>query len=389
MARIRWRDIPIGLVILLLSPLPLAHAQNPSGEAGQGRPGFGPGGPGGPGFGPGGPGFGPGGPGFGPGGPGFGPGGPGFGSLFLVNIPAVQDDLKLTEEQKTKIKDLNETLARKRREAFPNMRGPGADRGLGGGPGGPPNPGGGAGGGQRPPGAQRKGAAGEGRDPGNLGEGRPAPGGQGRGPVGPGGPGFGPGGPGVGRVDFQAMMTAMAAQRKETEDELAKILDERQRTRLEQIALRQEGPLAVARPEIAKRIDLSAAQSKQIQSIVTKMRSEQAQLRQGFRPPFGPPNEEGGPPNFDPQAMRAQFEQMRQASEAIEKKAVSQVAKVLKPSQKDAFNKLLGEPFDVSKLTPNVGGRLGGPPGAPSEPGGPGPGPVAPASGPRRRPGGN
>jgi Spy/CpxP family protein refolding chaperone len=343
MPRIRSHFISLGMVIALAAGIPYVRAQQPTGPGG---PGGRPGGPGGPGGGPG-----------GPGGFGFGPGGRG-GELSLASDPAVQEELKLTAEQKAKL----EALAQTRQQAFPGRRGAGANGQPGGGPGGP-------GGGALGRGGPGGGAGGPGGGAGGPGGGAGGPGG---GAGGPGGRALGrggPGGPGGAGFDRQAMMARMEEQRKETEAELDKILTEDQHARLEEIALQQEGPLAVARPEIASKIDVTSAQSEKIQQILTQMQAQQTQLREEQRQSFGGPGGGGGRPDFNDPSFRAQMEKMQQATEAIRTAAIGRVAQVLTRSQKDAFNKLQGKSFDMTKLQQRGpqqrGGRRGGNPGQP------------------------
>ncbi|MFO1003677.1 MAG: hypothetical protein U0936_25380 [Planctomycetaceae bacterium] len=78
----------------------------------QDGPGIGP--PGGPGFGP------PGGGGFGPpGGPGFGPpmGGPAA-AMAILGMPAVQAELKLTDEQKKSVGEITQSMQQSIRDVF-------------------------------------------------------------------------------------------------------------------------------------------------------------------------------------------------------------------------------------------------------------------------------
>ena len=104
---------PIGLV----DDGPPGPPQDGGGPGGFG----GPGGPDGPGFpGPGGPGFGGPGPGFG--GPGFGPGGMQISSLILLGIPEVQQELGLSEEQKTDLNDLQRKMQEQMRASFGDFR---------------------------------------------------------------------------------------------------------------------------------------------------------------------------------------------------------------------------------------------------------------------------
>src|SRR4051812_20163133 len=97
MHRSRSHFISLGLVLALAAGVASVRAQQPT------RPG-----------GPGGPQGAQGGPGGGPGGFGFGGLGARGGELSLVNDPAVQEELKLTDEQKTQLQD----LAQKQRANF-------------------------------------------------------------------------------------------------------------------------------------------------------------------------------------------------------------------------------------------------------------------------------
>jgi Spy/CpxP family protein refolding chaperone len=294
----------------------------------------------------------------------------------------VQEELKLTDEQKAKLQEYNDAQAQRRQQAFGNRRAPGANGQPGGGPGGP---GGGARANGQPGGGPR--ANGQpGGGPGGPGGGPGGPGG------GPGGPGGGPGGPGGGGFDRQAMTARMEAQRAESEAELSKILTEDQHARLEEIALQQEGPLAVARPEIASKIDVTPAQSQKIQAILEQMQAQQTQLREEQRQSFGGgPGGGGGRPDFNDPSFRAQIEKMQQASETIRNSTVSKVAQVLSRSQKDAFNKLMGKSFDMTKLQQRQGpgrgpGGAGGPGGGRGNRGGTAPGQDDPTAGSERNP---
>jgi hypothetical protein len=191
--------------------------------------------------------------------------------LALVNHPAVQEDLNLTDDQKAKLKDLAS---------------------------------------KRPAAGTRKPGSGFGKSAATSGRAKTS-----------------------GGSNSQAARAAIASQQKPLDD----LLSADQRKRLEQIALRVEGLLAVARPEVAKKINLSAAQVKQVRSIVVETRNQLAQLGPLNPPPGGDPGQSDQPPD------RAQFEQLQQA-------AVARVTEVLKPAQKDAFNQLLGPPFDVARL---------------------------------------
>ena len=234
---------------------------------------------------------------------------PGLQLLALVNRPTVQDDLKLTADQKVKLKD----LASKRPAAGASKPGSGTS----------------------------KSAAKSSRTK------------------------------STGVADAKAARAAIASQQKQLHD----LLNAGQRKRLEQIALQVEGPLAVARPEVAKKINLTAAQVKQVRSIAVETRNQLVQLGPLTPPPTDKPPDAGDEGQSGQPPDRARFEQVRQAAGA-------RVMEMLKPAQKNAFHQLLGPTFDVAGLRAAA---------APAEAESPQSGPTTPpprSRGPLRKPGG-
>ena len=72
--------------------------------------------------------------------------------------------------------------------------------------------------------------------------------------------------------DPEKMRTLMESQRHEQEEVVAKILDKKQNDRLTEIDLQREGILAVARTDIAKKLELTSDQSEKIKGIMDEMR---------------------------------------------------------------------------------------------------------------------
>ena len=136
-----------------------------------------------------------------------------------------------------------------------------------------------------------------------------------------------------GSVNPRMMMEAGLRLRQETDQAASKILDPKQKERLDQIALRVEGPLAVARPEVAAKLRLNPTQNEYVQGIVMQMRQ---QLFMGI-------SQGAASGQFDPGQVRMLATRLREG-------AVGEIGKVLDRKQKNAFNKLLGEPFDISKI---------------------------------------
>jgi Spy/CpxP family protein refolding chaperone len=185
--------------------------------------------------------------------------------VLILLSPAVQKELKLTDEQKNQVYILAQDSGKRARELFQNAMGPGG------------NP--------------------------------------------------------------QANRAPMTELRKNNDRAIAKILKSAQKNRFEEIVLRSEGPMAAARPEIAKKLNVTSAQSQKIQVIMQQMMVSHWQMMMMAR-------QNGIDPNGPRGALREQ-------SATLRENAVQQIAKVLNRKQKDAFNAMLGEPFDLSKIDPD------------------------------------
>jgi Spy/CpxP family protein refolding chaperone len=223
-----------------------------------------------------------------PGGGGFGFGGGmmgGGGSIAgLLTIPAVQTELKVTDEQKPKIDDLRTTMRDKMREAM------------------------------------------------NSGDGPP---------------------------DFQNMtqeerQKAMGEMRKKMQgvnkelDELAtKILDADQLARAKQLQLQRQGGSALAREEVAKKLELTDDQTAKVKKLQESLAK---------------------PPQFDPNGdMQAQFQKMRENVTKTQKDMLA----VLTDAQTAKWKEMCGKEFKFPQGRGFGRGGAGGGGG----PGGPGGGP--------------
>jgi hypothetical protein len=245
----RMRRIEIGfgfglaLALLLTVPKALAQAPQPPAAGGLAGPGGGMGGM---------------------------PAAAGGNSLIMILMaPAVQQELKLSDDQKNKIFELAREAARKSREFYQSMI--------------------------------------------QSGGGNP-----------------------------QALLMAGSRLRQENEKAAAQILSADQQKRAEQIHRRVEGPLAVSRPEIAQELGLKREQIQMVQVTMMQMMQAQRQLLQ-----------QGGGANFNPDAAAGPG-QGRSGNMRIRDAAVQQISKILDAKQKFAFNKSLGEPFDISKIDPQL-----------------------------------
>jgi hypothetical protein len=163
-------------------------------------------------------------------------------------------------------------------------------------------------------------------------------------------------------IDFKPQEEAL---RRDAEKLFAELLDERQKTRVSQILLQIRGPLAVADPQVAGQIGLTPEQLQAVQQIKRGMMEEQQSIsvasndraaRAGELKRVADPNApngvevETGGYVFTPQSY---FIGNELDCEKIREQAGARIAKVLQKPQWTEFNRLLGEPIDLSTLLPD------------------------------------
>jgi Spy/CpxP family protein refolding chaperone len=134
----------------------------------------------------------------------------------------------------------------------------------------------------------------------------------------------------------QLMQQAM----QKWDEGIGKILQPAQKTRLRELQLQAEGASALARPDVAKELNLSEDQRKKIGDITTQYRQKQMQLWQ-----------QGRGPGVDRQAM---FQQMQQLRQQMDKELLA----VLTTQQLEQWKKMQGKPFQFPR---GPGMRPGGP----------------------------
>jgi Spy/CpxP family protein refolding chaperone len=189
-------------------------------------------------------------------------------------------------------------------------------------------------------------------------------------------------------VQFTTIMNQVSSMLKDNERGLAQILSSGQRKRLDQISLQMEGVSALVRPEVAQALYLTPYQLERIHQILALSRTRQMTtwLEQAFvmgrRPGQRPTETEGGVESrreasasvdapapakpgdpADEKAVRAQrerefrkqFESMRDRTDRIHEEASIAILRVLNKRQRAGFDKLLGEPFDPAQI--NTFGR--------------------------------
>lgn len=242
----------------------------------------------------------------GPGGPRMMFGGPMGGvqpAEMLVMREDVQADLKLTDEQKSKLLELRQSM---------RPGGPGGAPGGGpGGPGGGP-PGGGGGFGGLPPGGAGQGGPGQG----------------------------GPGGP------SDEMRKAMEEARKKQTEAVKKILTAEQYARLKEISVQLAGNAALSDEEVQKSLGLTDAQKAKVKSLQqSQMAANQAVFQQA---------RDG---DLDPGQIR---EIMKKNTDILN----AELGKVLTDAQKAKLKTMGGAPFKATEQPRGFGpggGGFGGP----------------------------
>ena len=200
---------------------------------------------------------------------------------------------------------------------------------------------------------------------------------------------------------FAMMREAMNELTQNAEASLGKILDKSQAVRLKQIQLQLQGPGVIMREDMMEKLGIDESQIQMLEEVRSEHRDAQRENRRArgdimkavFAKANPNPNNgengndaanggnggnngngngrNGGRGNRgrpDPEAMKkvmedpqvqAQMEQMRTQDDKLENQFSLAIAKVLTPRQRALYKKMLGPPFDRSKM--GGGGPWGGP----------------------------
>jgi Spy/CpxP family protein refolding chaperone len=184
------------------------------------------------------------------------------------------------------------------------------------------------------------------------------------------------------------------------EQSLTKILDKGQYNRLRQVQLQLAGPGVVLREDMVEKLNISDEQIEQLKGFRDEHRQTQREIgkqqREFMKAVFqkanpggqgnnGQADDNGGNdgnggnggnrgnrgnrPRFDPEVMKkvfespevkAQMEQNKAQGEKLDGQYALAINKVLYPRQRAALKKMLGAPFDRSKMFAAWGGLPGG-----------------------------
>jgi len=166
------------------------------------------------------------------------------------------------------------------------------------------------------------------------------------------------------QAKLQELREELQKRNEKLEGEVKKILLPHQLTRLEEIRLQLMGLRALQDPKVVEALGITEEQQKEMQEIQQAAREKMGSLFEQMRGLRELSEEKRAAKREE---MRKQFQEARQGTE---KKLLG----VLSDEQKETFEKMKGEPFelDLSALRPQ--GRPGGPGAAGRGPGGRRPG---------------
>jgi hypothetical protein len=152
------------------------------------------------------------------------------------------------------------------------------------------------------------------------------------------------------RIAREAMGGVFAELERDTDQRISSILNSRQRTRLTQIVLRVEGPSAFITPELIETLALGPEQLELIQDILAGVKTEQEQYKESRKQASELVKASG---DLDLEKMRKNQEktQTRSFAYKLSKQVMPRIAQVLTRRQREIYNRMLGDSFDLVKLT--------------------------------------
>jgi hypothetical protein len=159
--------------------------------------------------------------------------------------------------------------------------------------------------------------------------------------------------PQVRQLMQREMMAAREGIRNRYETAIIEVLQPGQRTRLDQVQLQVEGPIAFLRPEVLDGVNLDPDQIEAIQEIAARGRDQMmatSAVPLGVQPGDGPFTPERYRALSESKRFKAEAERSRTATLKARDATMQAIAKVLSSEQRASYQKMLGEPFDLAKL---------------------------------------
>jgi Spy/CpxP family protein refolding chaperone len=149
------------------------------------------------------------------------------------------------------------------------------------------------------------------------------------------------GGKGKGKGGFdREKMAEMGKEREKLAEEAKAVVDTtlttEQKTRLKQIGVQAMGVRAFTNEEVVAALKLTDEQKDKIKGINEEYQKDAAELR----------------PRFGQQTDADKAAENQKKLRRLTRESVEKIVEGLKPEQKTEWTKIIGEPFDTSKLTP-------------------------------------
>lgn len=143
------------------------------------------------------------------------------------------------------------------------------------------------------------------------------------------------------------------------EESAMKVLDARQRVRLEQIHLQAEGPLAFLRRDVRERLRLTPDQVKTIRALIARSRQELAAIPAvpaGVPQIAGPITAEQARALEESKPYQDAIRKSRETARNARSSTQRAITKLLSQEQQTDYQAMLGESFDFARLRGNRNG---------------------------------
>ncbi|QEH33678.1 hypothetical protein OJF2_21840 [Aquisphaera giovannonii] len=175
---------------------------------------------------------------------------------------------------------------------------------------------------------------------------------------------------------WQMMRQSFLRMEQEADRAVARVLNKEQMKRLREIRLQADGAASVLRDDVAQNIELDPEQAGQIQQVLRETGQKKREVERlasqslrGIAPQSGGSNRGGGrrgqgqsnapaPPDdaslqkaLEKPDVKAKVQEAKKALTQVRDREYSQVFKSLDRRQVSSFKKLLGKPFDVDAMS--------------------------------------
>jgi hypothetical protein len=159
------------------------------------------------------------------------------------------------------------------------------------------------------------------------------------------------------RLAREAMDGVLSEVMQGIDEQINAVLDSRQRNRLTQIVLRVQGPSAFRTPELIDALGLGPDQVEAIGEVLDGVKGEQDQYKERQKRSSELAKASG---DFELEKVRKDQEKARTRAYAfkLSKQVMPEIGRILTRRQRDQYNRMLGESFDLAKLTGRDGQPL-------------------------------